>query len=336
MAFSAWSNSFTNASASPPASGWAVFDFSLKPMVTSQESNFSVTLPNGVTVELVGVCEYPDQKRGWSAAGNEIRTIPWRLRDYDLETPENRQHYAFVAQISGSTAPSTHWHVQGGWETAYLRTVNDSSGNKLEGIDAFAAALPEDRKKTVVGIGVAAVPWETISTIKEKQGVSIGFCKGGEYTIQQPIEHPGGRSSDVKMVDTIDRSNYALRMVAVTNSGETITSAVNSTGGSHLTTTSHRYMLPLKQIKEFQLQTRPYEWVEFKNVSLKPNFKTAVQVEGEGKNGVQMNAGSIIVKGLVYSDGTGDVIEIEQVKSSARKTESETQEPAVQVEGEED
>jgi len=246
----------------------------------AEQSEFKATLPNGVTVELVGVCEYPDQKCGWSAAGNEIKAVPWRLRDYDLETPENRQHYAFVAQISSSTAPSTHWHVQGGWETAYLHTVNDSSGNKLEGIEAFAAALPEDREKTVVGIGVATVPWETIATIKEKQGVSIGFCKGGEYTIQEPTDHPDGRTSDVKMVDTIDRSKYALRMVAMTNSGETITSAINSTGGSHLTTTSHRYMLPLKQIKEFQLQTRPYEWVKFKDVSLKPDFKTAVGVEG--------------------------------------------------------
>ena len=159
--------------------------------------------------------------------------------------------------------------------------MNDGSGDKLEGIEAFAAALPQDRKKTVVGIGVAAVPWKTISTIKEKQEVSIGFCKGGEYTIQQPIDHHGGISSEVKMVDTIDRSKYALRMVAMTNSSETITSAVNSTGGSHLTITSHRYMLPLKKIKEFQLQTRPYEWVEFKNVSLKPNFKTDVEVEVE-------------------------------------------------------
>ena len=274
---------------------------------SEQKTNsFAAILQNGVTVELVGVCEYPDPKRGWSAAGDEIRTVPWRLRDYDLETPENRQHYAFVAQISGSRAPSTHWHVQGGWETAYLRTVNDGSGDKLEGIEAFAAALPQDRKKTVVGIGVAAVPWETIATIKEKQGVSIGFCKGGEYTIQEPIEHLGGRTSDVKMVDTIDRSKYALRMVAMTNTGETITSAVNSTGGSYLTTTSHRYMLPLKQIKEFQLQTRPYEWVEFKDVSLKPKFKTDVQVEVENP-ALGVEGGSALRKGLVgYWDFDGN------------------------------
>jgi len=37
----------------------------------------------------------------------------------------------------------------------------------------------------------------------------------------------------------------------------------------------------LEQITEFQFQTRPYDWIEFKNVSLKPTFKTNVQIEVE-------------------------------------------------------
>ncbi len=36
--------------------------------------------------------------------------------------------------------------------------------------------------------------------------------------------------------------------------------------------------LPLKQIKRFQFQVRPYQWVEFRNVSLQPGEKTNVQV----------------------------------------------------------
>jgi chromosome segregation ATPase len=36
--------------------------------------------------------------------------------------------------------------------------------------------------------------------------------------------------------------------------------------------------LRLSEIKEFKFQTRPYEWVEFKNVSLKPGVRTEVEV----------------------------------------------------------
>ena len=36
--------------------------------------------------------------------------------------------------------------------------------------------------------------------------------------------------------------------------------------------------LPLSSIKEFQFQVRPYDWVEFKNVSLQPGRATIVRV----------------------------------------------------------
>ena len=32
-------------------------------------------------------------------------------------------------------------------------------------------------------------------------------------------------------------------------------------------------------IKEFQLQRRKYQWVEFRNVALKPGYRTAVAVK---------------------------------------------------------
>jgi hypothetical protein len=30
------------------------------------------------------------------------------------------------------------------------------------------------------------------------------------------------------------------------------------------------FLLPLKEVKEFQFQTRPLEWAEFQNVSVRP------------------------------------------------------------------
>ena len=41
--------------------------------------------------------------------------------------------------------------------------------------------------------------------------------------------------------------------------------------------------LSLSEIKEFELYTRPYQWITFKNVSLQPGHKTDVQVEGSSK-----------------------------------------------------
>jgi len=245
------------------------------------KSKFVATLPNGATVELVGVCEHPSKgKQWWRPDGVALDTGYCKLAKDYVETPENYQHYCFAARLSGQEDVNVSWNIPGGNETRFAHHPEDTAGKKQTNIEAFFAALPQDRKTTVVSLGIAAIPWETISTIKENQGVSIGFHKAGEYTIEQPIEHPGGRSSDVKMVHSFDRHKYAIRIVAVTKSGSMLTSSVNSTGGQHLTTMYHRYPIPLKQIKEFRLQLRPYNWVEFQNVSLKPNFKTDVQVEG--------------------------------------------------------
>ena len=38
------------------------------------------------------------------------------------------------------------------------------------------------------------------------------------------------------------------------------------------------YDLPLSSIKEFRFQVSPYDWVEFRNVSLRPGQKTLVTV----------------------------------------------------------
>ena len=49
-----------------------------------------------------------------------------------------------------------------------------------------------------------------------------------------------------------------------------------STGLKTLATTKFFNVKP-EQIQKYQLQFRPYQWVEFKNVSLRPGHKTDVE-----------------------------------------------------------
>jgi hypothetical protein len=60
--------------------------------------------------------------------------------------------------------------------------------------------------------------------------------------------------------------------------------------------------LKLEQIKEFAFQTRPYEWVQFKNVSLKPNSKTNVEIEVEKPAGQIEGQFSELLDGAVSVD----------------------------------
>ena len=70
------------------------------------------------------------------------------------------------------------------------------------------------------------------------------------------------------------------RIVAIGADGREhiATSAQWGGGGKLYQITSTFDKLPLKDVKTFRFQTRPYEWVEFRNVSLHAGEKTNVEV----------------------------------------------------------
>jgi len=56
-----------------------IFDFTLEPEKVSDSSEFKATLPNGVTVELIGVCEHPSQgKQWWRPDGKVLEEPPYK------------------------------------------------------------------------------------------------------------------------------------------------------------------------------------------------------------------------------------------------------------------
>ncbi|MFV1967739.1 MAG: hypothetical protein ACC628_20095, partial [Pirellulaceae bacterium] len=65
------------------------------------------------------------------------------------------------------------------------------------------------------------------------------------------------------------------RLVAVANDGSEHASLIGYIGNNG---TAVFRGLPLSSIKEFKFQVRPYDWVEFKNVSLQPGQRTIVTV----------------------------------------------------------
>ena len=65
------------------------------------------------------------------------------------------------------------------------------------------------------------------------------------------------------------------RLVVIDNDGKEHASLIDYLGNRGTAVFSG---LPLSSIKEFQFQVRPHDWVEFRNVSLRPGQKTLVTV----------------------------------------------------------
>jgi len=74
------------------------------------------------------------------------------------------------------------------------------------------------------------------------------------------------------------RKDQTDRVVAIDKAGKLQTAGGGSVASGKIDQhTANFRNLKLGQIKEFQYQARPYQWVEFKNVSLSPGHKTNVQ-----------------------------------------------------------
>lgn len=94
------------------------------------------------------------------------------------------------------------------------------------------------------------------------------------------IAFAGGYESNgaVRIVVTDSLGNEVVqRVIAIDENGNIhpCKGTSGSVSNQNLRQTTANFPdLKLNRVKEFQFQTRPYEWIEFKDVSLKPNFTT--------------------------------------------------------------
>jgi beta-lactamase regulating signal transducer with metallopeptidase domain len=238
------------------------------------DESFKATLTNGVTVELVGVCDYPEGKpRIWQPDGlTSVKEIyVKRERDY------SNGKYGFILKVDGPEDLSFVWNrIEGSSNLWGSCTVIDSKGDKLDG---FQAAITNDfdSDTTSIQIGISTDTWQTIAT---HTGKSITTSGNKNILFSQAYESDGFSAITVS---SPWRKDQVERIVAVDKSGQIhMAKNIDSVASGEIDQMTAKFHgLKLEDITEFRLQTRPYQWVTFKNVSLKPGNKTDVQVEVE-------------------------------------------------------
>ena len=146
-------------------------------------------------------------------------------------------------------------------------------------------ACPTNAETMNVSLGVANGAWETAVTLKHENNISSGGSAGDWSATYNAVVGRG----DVAVNCNYSKSeDWETRMVGVDDNGKTTLIPENSartstlqTGGILLVSSNE-----FARIKEFQLQRRKYQWVEFRNVSLQPGHLTTVTVKdfSDGKN----------------------------------------------------
>ena len=243
-----------------------------------EEKSFTATLTNGVTVELVGICKHPSEgKQWWQPDGSILETPPYASIGARVYDGQPRELAIRLANIPDEKI-SYRWFLIPSRSTGGGSHPKDQNGKHIEDLWAIAAGMDKSAATATVRFGVSAGKWQTKATFNAKGNLHMAQ-EGHEFHFAKPYvedNHTYVTVSD-NMLD------FPHRLIALDKGGiihESVDTGSGTTGEIRQSTFGFKN-LPLKNLQEFQFQTRPYEWVTFKNVALQPGHKTDVQIDVE-------------------------------------------------------
>ncbi len=250
---------------------------------------FTARLSNGATVTLAGVCHWVAQEPVcWQPDGSRLEQDIRPARGG--QGPETRA-YGFMVQVTGPNAPELSWDRIGGAKSGIRECdVLDRRDKPVPGFRAVTTSLENAATETTLRLGVAAGPWKTVFTHNGHGTKAVAGPEGILWS--QAIEDAEGTHIIATTPWYTDR---VKRVVAVDVQGALHTdarSSIVSSGNVGQMTAAVFQGLRRDNMREFQFQVRPYEWVEFENVSLQPGVKTEPRVQTSSESPVSRRAGS--------------------------------------------
>lgn len=243
-------------------------------VVTGQSSaGVQAKLSDGVTVELVGVSENPSRGHAWwRPDGSPLHEAPYPRSNGFVTADKDHVAREFAVRLGNLPADpvSYTWAFDPGASSAGGGPPPTTDGNADMSLRAIAAEFPADLRDCTVRFGLAAGPWKTVA----KSASSLGGDAGSgafTYSFAPSVESDKGVTISVAH----NLTDVAYRIVAIDKEYQIITGGSSSGGSTALTQTTVQFPgLHLAQVDRFELQTRPYEWVEFQHVSLQADHKT--------------------------------------------------------------
>lgn len=145
-------------------------------------SKWRVNLPNGDSIEFIGVCDRPSGgKPWWGPDGSPLGYAPYPSREGHDSPPGDVTAYEMAWRIHPAQGPESGTRVWfEGRSSSGRRQVYDRYGNLLrEGLEAHDYVCDKSRTKTTLKIGVPGsngeVSWATFKNISLVRGENQGF-----------------------------------------------------------------------------------------------------------------------------------------------------------------
>jgi predicted Ser/Thr protein kinase len=239
----------------------------------------TATLPEKGTIEILGISERgmaPNQ--WWRPDGRAVRDTDFEVHNLSTtgrEAAECRRVVVKVADLpAGADGPIL--------EAAEDGTSNTSGGAVFSGgreqrkLRPVEFSWPELPRKSVLRIGVAIKPFQTIMTCKaDGRQVTQNVIPGApRWDVQ--VHNVGEGKDGVQITVVMPKAdrNWIFDMAAIDQAGKERTYRMGSGspvpgGNGSIWTYTFRGLLP-KEAKEFRVSARPVHWVEFRDVAMHP------------------------------------------------------------------
>jgi beta-lactamase regulating signal transducer with metallopeptidase domain len=253
---------------------------------------FTATLSNGVTVELVGLGTAPweSEQQWWRPDGVKTDKPEFKANDPPLKWPidPNRLQFECAALVkffnhSGKDISVPEVNLKNRILGIGLVSVIADDGSQMTYIvsNPFEGEVPN---KADISLAVGTGPFKKAKTPSKKLNADqhdFYSLEDGLLIIRHPLRMNSMGTPSVDL--TCPKKDFEFRLSAKLKTGETETWHGGSIGKEvkFFESTPKRENTKIEDIEELIIEYRPYEWVTFNNVSLKPGFKTNVQIEIE-------------------------------------------------------
>jgi hypothetical protein len=243
----------------------------------NEDHLFIATLPNGVTVELVGLCkELGVGARWWQPDGRLLHDKDWSAEEYKthgLHTPDPKAQRFIVVRCAGPDEEPKlmTWEFDGqpGCLGAFdVSLTNEDSAEWRGLIEEFGPEQTTAEMRFAVAYGEFGKQWG-----------GSGETEYGRFTMSNVFERKG--KAAVTLADDFVGCQKRLR---ARDKKDRWHAGRIVEGFGHAGLVQETYVfetVSAKQIDYIVLDMRSYEWVTFKNVSLQGGHKTDVEIKIE-------------------------------------------------------
>ncbi|SIO28611.1 RNA polymerase sigma factor, sigma-70 family [Singulisphaera sp. GP187] len=229
------------------------------------------SLPNGATLEVIGVSTLPSGPRSWwGPDGSPLAQPPCDPLTTGFATPANSifggDSISRVTVVRVSNLPTDSNHLCWMRESRCRREPARKDGKVVPGLSVVISEHRKDLANLTLHFQVAAEPWQVAETWDVRNPGSRSARQGSPIALWgRPISTKPGTTLTV----THEIKNSAVRLVAIDQKGQEHLSP--EPGDSSLNGFSQlqaEFALNPEEFQKYQLQKRPFEQIEIPIIAI--------------------------------------------------------------------